>query len=369
MGKDLRCVSVLAALLGLLVTNLSTTADAGSPMQGKSPVKGRAALSVPSLFEGRVKPVPELIMRDEISTFDLPYAENQLDTIEAMASGYRDSKEKTLSGIWKLVYFYIAYERHARGLAEQDILQEIEFAEKWRSAFPQSPTPIIVGAIFRQALGRLVLQMRKDIEDSGGNNPMQEEYMARFLPLVDTQSYLTAHKKVGARDPMWFAYFIEAGSQKCNALEYTWKSLMEGANEHPGFHQMYFEYLETAAQCVSNIDELQAHISKVAKLGKSLSREPGEAMYTRLQWVVHDRIAGPAAFELPTFDKPRMLAGMRDILSQYNEPWNINNLAKFACEMREQAVMDDLLTKALEHPVLTVWRSHNSFETCWSSRK
>lgn len=369
MGIHLRCILALAAMLGLLVTHLSTTADAGAPIQGKSPVKGRAAPSVPNLFEGRIKPVPELTMRDEISTFDLPYAETQLDAIEAMASGYRDRKERTLSGIWKLVYFYIAYERHARGLGEQDIVQEIEFTERWRSAMPRSPTPIIVGAIFRQALGRLVLQMRRDIEDSGGNNPMQEDYMARFLPLVDTQSYLAAHKQVGASDPMWFAYFIEAGSQKCDGLEDTWKSLVEGANAHPGFHQMYFEYLETAANCVSNIGELEPQISKVAELGKSASREPGEAMYARLQWVIHDRIAGPATFELPTFEKARMLAGMRDILSQYNEPWNINNLAKFACEMREQAVMDDLLTKALEHPVLIVWRSPNSFETCWPSQK
>lgn len=353
----LGCISCAAALSFTLV------AQAAQTLRGKSPIGPPAGTAASlNMFEGRLKPVPELAQRDELGNVPIPLHPTAYDELDGLTTRLRDGKERTFSGIWKLPNLYFGYKDHY-GYTTSDTSIE-SFAKamgRWRMARPQSPTPIVIEGILLGNLAEKALQKTTTADVIG-----PEHFALSTKRVADARVFLLKHKEAGSQDPMWYATVVESSGSMCETLDHAWSMVDEGTTRFPSFHQLYFEYLKTASRCVDSLEDLAVHIKKIVDLGKSRAGEPGEAMYARSYWYIHSAILGEATFGFSGFDWQRMKKGIEDVLAQYQEPWNTNNFAKFACEAGDAALSRELLPKALEFPVLQVWQAPEAFSACWN---
>ena len=77
----------------------------------------------------------------------------------------------------------------------------------------------------------------------------------------------------------------------------------------------------------------------------------GEVMYARLNWAV----AEPRMVIQHKVDWGRMKAGFERLTTEYPDPWNVNNYARFACFAGDIPTLQRLLATIGENPIEEAW--------------
>ena len=123
---------------------VALSAQAAEPFPGKSPIgAAERAPSAPDMFQGKLKPVPELVMRDELEARpSIPFHPDGYDEIEKRIGPMRKNKERTHSGIWKHVNVYFGYTRfYGYYASDENLISDATAVERWRVDRPQAPEP------------------------------------------------------------------------------------------------------------------------------------------------------------------------------------------------------------------------------------
>ena len=318
-------------------------------------------------FENRLKPVPELVLRSDTAKLAfVPHHHLQLSRLEALAAPMRDQQEKGPSGLWKLTNFYY-------GLRDQINLSfhwpEDEnnfnsvFAE-WESLNPnKSSSPYIAKAyVLRKLLDRAMYDAYEAAKSGKPTAELQARVNDRNTQLF---AFLNASKQIAQNDPGFYLVYIASLGKLCMPFEKVYEVLEEGSIKFPNFHQLYFEALSVGMECQDD-DRFQVVLKKIVDLGIARTQAvDGQAMYARTMWYLSSLI-GDAAFSNEVVVWSRMKQGMYDVLKRYPDAWNVNNFARFACVAHDAQTARDLLPKALELPVLEVWKTTNNFDACRS---
>ena len=344
---------VVGGVAGVLYSKYSGPA---APEQSPLANSERLAPAEANLFEGKIKPVPELVSRAEAEAHGRQFGHSALglELLEEYLTPLRDNQQKGPSGVWTLTPYYFSYRDTIAGNYRS--LEALKFMDdalaKWEAKGGKAPGPYILKGY---ALRDRVL----DVERLGGLETAEgrEALQGRMGQLTE---YLAKVKPIAAKDPAWYMLQINAMGFSCNMPE-VWKAIEEGSQAFPTFYQSYYETLLAGLRCGEDGEHL---IDRLVKLGVERTKATeGQSFYARMFWVASGYWT-KNVLTSDIIDWTRMKAGMLDVLQRYPDPWNVNNFALLACQGRQAAIARELLPKALEAPVVKVWKTSERFKAC-----
>ena len=314
-----------------------------------------------SLFEGRIKPVPELVERDRLKgLFQVPVTTASGQYLEEKVAPLRNSRERTPSGLWKLTFVYLGqgWERLGNIMEPEAYAYTRKGFEQWRAEDGKSPTPYIAYAMMLQHRVSRTLAEMENTQVKPADLEALQGYVRELVEFLDNT------KKAAAADPFWYALAVRARSYDCTRSAEVWPLLEEAATRFPDFGHTYMDGSWTFQACSENAE---AEVEKIARFAAEKTRDTdGDAYYARVYWSAANHMFGPDLRHASEhIDWARMQRGMRDLMKRYPDPWNANNLALFACASRDAELARELLPKARELPVLSVWRDEKVFASCW----
>lgn len=167
--------------------------------------------------------------------------------LEKLANRYRNRKERSPSGLWKLTHFYGGIKRffHAaivKDYAPNDRLAQRDMAatlhartiDNWKIAYPDSPTPYLayVMMLKHQAWG---------IRGSGKARSVKRGAWAPFhAKLRDALLYLEDNRKRASIDPHWYALRVHIGLEIGEEADKLLAIADEGLDQEPYYYPIYF---------------------------------------------------------------------------------------------------------------------------------
>lgn len=334
-----------------------------------SPIAGSRALApvVRNYFEGKLRPVAELVMRKKIENAaatetGIPIEPLKYDNYEFWPRKFRDGRERTVSGIWKLSVYYGAVESELLSdkSTEETLYDFGKGLDRWVQFEPNSPTPIIYNSIALLSYARAVLVLRSTTETL-----TSERLEAHAARLKNVKSYMIEHKAVGSKDPHWYHVFLDIESSVCSDLGEIEKIVQEGSERYPDYYQIYFMGIYAAVHCSKTVDQYADLVKRIVDRGvQQTSAADGDGFYARAYWYASNFTRNGSPADVPKIEWERMKRGMADVLKRYDEPWNVNNFAKFACAAGDKETLRQLLPRALSAPISSVWGQTEYVSRC-----
>jgi hypothetical protein len=353
-----------------------------TPERAASPIAAAIGIQVtahkvqytPTPRPETVKPVPELIQRDgmkELANYD-PLDADGLVRMEQIAAPFRTAQQKTSSGSWRLEFYYDGL-RQAVMLRYGFPDKEIQFRklfDEWEAQRPPAATPYIVKAYILKSMivsKQRTLQSWGPIERQNGKavHPEIRELEADLARRQnELMQFTIAPNTIAETDPGWYDVKLSTLGNSCAPFAQIWKVLEEGSQKFPDYYQLYRSTLNAGLQCqeIEPGTLMQRLVTLATDRTKNIK---GSGTYARLYWGA-SFYAGNGVLQGSGIDWVRMKSSIDDILSQYSEPWNINHFAKFACLAGEAKTAQDLLPRAQEQVVASVWSRDIEIDDCVS---
>jgi hypothetical protein len=278
--------------------------------------------------------------------------------LERLADTYRTTKDKTRSGWTKLAVFYDAIGTLADDSGQPRHTDDTVtmHARRWAVRFPNSPTPLIAGAVITLA--------RAHRYRHGAVSPLDDPAAWEHYYALLKVAHLTLleHPDAADRDPTWYRIMLEIAAEEAwGPREYFLlvARALEAAPDYPEIYVTAAQYFLTPG----NEDKLMLErlASLVAERTKGLE---GMAMYARIYTFASHHDRDNRLFRDPFMDWTKMTQGMDDVLAEYPDQWNINNFARMACIARDRSKAVELINRIHGRPLAQVWRKAPSFQQC-----
>ena len=282
----------------------------------------------------------EMSERDmiKVKVIDLADAEN-FEQLEVLAETYRTSQTRTPSGVWALTLFYLGLgETFAINVRDDRYWTRREqFARKWVTAYPQSPTA-------RLAYARYLLNRGWSNRGRGNATTVKPEDWKPFNDYVQkARRYLESNKAISSKDPVWYT-MMEVIAYIQGWPEDEFAPLLDEALKYdPGYYQIYFEAINYYAPKWGGD---AASIERFARWATQYNKATdGYGMYARIYWSASQFQYKDRLFIDSRVDWATMKQGIDDVLKVYPDQWNINNFAKFACLAGDKAKTAELIKR------------------------
>ena len=254
-------------------------------------------------------------------------------TLERLSSQYRDSKEKTADGLWKLERFYAAFDQpeYLYGTSPAEAVEELQsFTGFWLMAYPDSPAAHIIDAM---------VLLRKGWNARGGGT---SETVTRDGWRVFRENVRLAGEKLeaypaGAKDPQWHAMMIQQAIA-ADASGEGFRKVMDAAlAQEPSYGWTISNIVKRfLPQWGGNKVILDEVVRYIVSHNVEADRP---AIYTRAYWsVAFQLVGGSNPFKRESADWSMMKAGFEQITEEYPTRHNSMAFASFAC------LADDLQT-------------------------
>lgn len=304
----------------------------------------------------------ELSQRDDLKKqVRTLFQSDDLTGLETLSSRFRDGRERTQSGIWKLTVFYGAFQDLGSEIARDDTAAWDKLSTKiirWQQAEKSSPAAIIAGAVSLKARAWKLRPRTFVLEASTGDS--------RFVrTLRIAAELLDRSKSVAAADPHFYAVRADLAAALSQDPGSFMDLVNEGLDKTPGYLPLYFSGLNyfadgNAAGRPDVAQRIEAFANTVAR---RLPAPQGEAIYARLYWHAFTALYGDDLFVKSRVDWSRMRNGIDAVLASYPDAWNRNNFAYLACLQHDHATSKRLLD-GLADPIITVWKAKAIFNGC-----
>jgi len=272
----------------------------------------------------------------------------QFDDLERVADESRKSNAAIGDGQPRLAALYgglagCLSSGCSNRLSEEQWQERHRLLLEWRKTRPQSVTAEIAMASF-------FIEHAWAIRGQGYANTVKSETWPAFR-----ESIAAARKKLeeagpaAKNDPGWFAAMLEAGVAQGWPTEQFERVYKEGKLKHPLYLPLYFNASSYfAPRWYGSVSELRAFIDESVAATRS---QLGETLYARLNWSLWTR----DMFRNGQADWGRMKAGFDRMVTDYPDPWNINNFAKFACMAGDSRTVLALAKKIGARPIEAAW--------------
>ncbi|HSC67061.1 MAG TPA: hypothetical protein VLC79_05200, partial [Cellvibrio sp.] len=241
--------------------------------------------------------------------------------LENLASMYRDTEERTSSGLWKLTLFYGAFgDVNSNEVKDEKNWNElVKNTDLWITAYPKSPTPYIVKA----------LVLKKEawaIRGVGYSNTVAPSAWKPFYEKIElSRNVLEESKLISSEDPHWHSTMAEIATiQAWDEVEFK-KFTNQSFSKFPNYFQLYFNAMNYyTPKWRGSADKVEIFATEIMEKTKS---KEGFGMYARIYWY-----ASQSQFQGKLFEKSKvrwdiMSKGIDDVLNKFPDQWNINSFA------------------------------------------
>ncbi len=283
--------------------------------------------------------------------------------LERIAGEYRETQARSSSGKWKLILFYHAFNQITRRrLSEATWKDTFSFVDEWIKAYPDSDIPKVAKGLFLEDYAWHVIG--GDGMSIAARDHAPEDVKSKFLDRMQkAHDYMTNIKSSSSDNPVW--YFVMSGIMRgLYDDEAAYMALInEALDKHPGFYPIYFSaLLYLSPHWRGNPEKIEKFAQEAVKRTKD---KEGYALYARIYWYASQSAYGVGLFTQSDVVWDKMKLGIRDVLKEYPDQWNINNFAYFSCLVRDHAMTKELMSK-MERPILRngVWAERKFYEYC-----
>lgn len=251
-------------------------------------------------------------------------AANDFSDLNAMEKGYRVSRARTSSGMWKLALYHAGLQFYlAEGLEKNKGCQyrKQDFVRRWTLATPESPAPVITEAA-------LLLNQAWCIRGNGYADTVSADAWPRFRELIEAAEQVMArYRATAAIDPEYQAVRIDLLKNEGLSRSAFHEAIEEATAQEPGYDRIYYNaawyYLPQWGGSYADLDAFARYAAE-----RSHASEGG-ALYARIFWYLDD--CGCEITEKAS-DWPMLERSMRDIYSHYPTRWNGDYIADLVCQ-------------------------------------
>ncbi len=258
-------------------------------------------------------------------------ARRDFPALEQLAQQERERKILGASGIWRLQHFYGSVDAYFIAIQRQQGCQApLPFARIWLNFYPHSPTAIIVIA---KAMDDTAFCYR----GGGYASEVGPEAWAKFnLYEHQASDLLTERSKDAQVDPEWYAE-MEVVATALNADTRTFLTIFkEGTAKFPLYYQIYDQgMIYFAPRWHGSKEDAERFAKMAAEQTRGLI---GDDMYARLYWYQSDKLSIRDLHTETAVDWDRMKASMHNLVEHHPDPWNLENLARIACQSGDVAL-------------------------------
>ncbi len=243
--------------------------------------------------------------------------------LNALADKYRSSRSRTPSGTWNLTYFYIGLSNQLFGAYSYEgkcVNLMADFARAWRMYDPLHPSSYLVEA-------KSYMENGWCIRGGGYASEVAAEKMQLFFEEISVAvSILEKNIGLASSDPEFYSTLINAYKSLGKDEAVFEEVLLAGIQEEPYYYKTYFdaaEYLmprwRGTREAVREFADMAVNMTK---------KEDGYGVYARIYWVLNNF----QDFDESMLDWEKVKLGMRDIVKQHPDRWNVSTFAIFSCQ-------------------------------------
>lgn len=278
--------------------------------------------------------------------------------LEAMAQQYRGSKSRTPSGLWALGRFYAAFGSiYPQGTPPEVWLEASKATLSWVDKFPQSPTPRIAHAAI---LSKYAWEIR-GYHEAGA---VQDEAWAPFHENQSSaRAYLEQHKSIAAADPHWYALMLSILKTEGADDETIKQYFLEGVQQEPLYLPTHMEalynFIPKWSGSAQEVDDF------ILFATEQVEKAQRDMLYARLYWASSsNQYHGHDFFRETRADWPRMRRGMKSVVGEYPDLWNIFHFANFACYAGDKKTSREYLGLLREHEADSWFENYTDYKLC-----
>lgn len=281
-------------------------------------------------------------------------------TLEALGNRYASPTERTASGLWKQTMLFFAF----IDLNDYDWrdVKFWRFAEEnalgWIAAHPDSASAHIAYAELQYAHAR-------SYRGNGYASTVPKENWKPYRDyLVKANNYLGDKAGFAARDPRYQDLRLIIANE-LPVPEAEFAELARAALEsNPGYYQLYFTIMNHYLPQWGGNTRLVEGFARAAV--DHTRATDGDGLYARIYWSASQFQFGDDLFTRSEANWADMKRGIADVLARYDDDWNRNNFARFACLAGDRELAGELLRKIADRPLPAAWRNRVVYEKCRS---
>jgi hypothetical protein len=226
--------------------------------------------------------VPDHRERDQVvNEAYWAYSDDNYDKLELLATEYRRSKSRLLSGDWKLNAFYDGLILHS-GASEERWATRLKKLRQWEQQKPQSVTAKI-------ALAENYFAYAYRARGNGSASSVTPEGWRLFNERVNqAATMLAGAAPLVEKDPQWFVSMLELARLQ-GWPEPDCEKLYNGAVAfEPGYYPIYYR---RAYYLLPRWHGEEGDWQKFAlRVSATTPRDQREDLYARIVWYIWDRI-------------------------------------------------------------------------------
>jgi Sel1 repeat/Domain of unknown function (DUF4124)/Domain of unknown function (DUF4034) len=284
------------------------------------------------------------------------FCRGKFDELEKIAKDLRKTKARFPEGHWKLYYFYNGLSSPKNRRKEQWDSWLLRM-EKWQRAYPNSVTARVAAADSWYAYGW-------EARGNGYANTVSEEASKILADSVNKAFILANKAPADPRDDCPERYHLLLRIGRTEGWDrQTFTSALDRAIKFEP--QYYWYYGQTTVYLEPRWYGQEGEWISFADTADILARRAGNReIYTRLlipmwqnEWQNFDDV---------TISWEKMKKGFYDMERDHpNSPYNLNELAKFACLAKDKEAAKAAFAKIKNKPYLDLWaNSKIDFDTC-----
>jgi hypothetical protein len=281
--------------------------------------------------------------------------------LEALATQYLRTEERTESGVWKLGQFYAGISEQFASRTRDQNTWDTRAARcyLWNQRYPRSSTAQL-------ACAQLVVNFAWSLRGTSG---YASEVEQDSWPKFKAQSrfaaqYLLKMDKRARKDPHWYVLALTVARYEGVDVQSFMNLYDEGIRRHPRFYGIHFSAVENfVPKWGGSADAIDALVKRAQK---RLPRKERDALYARMYWLAAQSQFRDSLFAWSKADWPTMRSGFQDILEDYPSEWNLQSFAYFACEAGDMDTARTLMSKMTQAPDREAWLGKDSYARCQS---
>jgi hypothetical protein len=277
--------------------------------------------------------------------------------LEDLSNRYASPAERTSSGLWKQTMLFFAFvELQHFDYRADDLWKELnEAAMGWTRAYPQSSGAHVAVALVHYAHGWAY-------RGPGWASTVPHENWKPYREyLVKAQDYLRNEASFASKDPNYQNLMLVILNELQAPEEEFQKLAGQAMTTNPGFYQTYFtimnHYLPKWGGDAKAVEDFARAAVKYTK------ETDGDGMYARIYWAASQSQFGAELFTRSEANWSDMKRGITDVLARYDDAWNVNHFAKFACLANDREMTHELMAKIGSNPLPAAWQDV-SFAKC-----
>jgi len=298
---------------------------------------GAMAVTTPEpLEDGAVRQAARaLVLKGDMHGFD------------ALATGFRESRERTPSGGWKLGLAYLSITQDLFAPADRGWEKLQQAAGEWLAENPDSPSAVVLDA---RLLRAHAWAWHDRGERPGDNNPQFRRL------LEEARRVLDEHPEVENQDPEWDALRIaiarEQGADTSQVLRMAWEAL-----EREGYYYPLHEAVtnKLMPRWGGNREAVEQYVQMA--LAHSANQEGTQAYARIYYYIVRSNIDGVPGVEMSEMGVkwPLMQQSLAELMQAYPSAFNRDVQRAITCFTGRAAEMRALGRAETANIVSVAW--------------